>query len=163
MSSLVRMYIGIDPGLTGAVAYITDRGHYGVFDLPVSSDGTHRWIDAKTTAELIDSFPLMDGISVDSGITAFVERTHAMPKQGVSSTFAMGMALGSILAACQVARLSIRMVPASSWKKASKLSSDKSASLGKARLMFPNAELHRKKDHNRAEALLIADWGRLHG
>jgi crossover junction endodeoxyribonuclease RuvC len=151
-----RVYIGIDPGLTGAIAYITDGGGYGVYDLPIVSDGTHKWIDSGCLLTIIATIP-------KGHQSVYVERTHAMPKQGVSSTFAMGMALGSILATCQAAGLSIRMVPAATWKKASKLSSDKSASLGKARLMFPNAELHRKKDHNRAEALLIADWGRLHG
>jgi hypothetical protein len=40
------------------------------------------------------------------------------------------------------------------------LSSDKAASLDKARLLFPAASLDRKKDHNRAESLLLAEYGR---
>lgn len=153
-----RVFIGIDPGVTGAIAFITSDWMSGVEDLPIITDGTHRWVDAVRLALIIQGMNL-------SGAVAFVERTQAMPKQGVSSTFTGGMILGSILAGLAASGCAIKLVQPSKWKRDSKLSSDKSVSLGRARLSFPSLadRLARKKDHNRAEALLLADWGRLHG
>jgi crossover junction endodeoxyribonuclease RuvC len=45
------------------------------------------------------------------------------------------------------------------WKRSYGLSRDKHASLFKARLMFPAADLHLAKHDGRAEALLIAQYG----
>ena len=70
--------------------------------------------------------------------------------------------MGSILAACQRINAPLLLITAAVWKRAMGLSQDKAASLDKARLLFPDASLDRKKDHNRAEALLIAEYGRRH-
>ncbi len=83
-----------------------------------------------------------------------------MPGQGVSSTFTTGCVLGSILAACQRIAIPLHLVTAASWKRSMGLDSSKSASLDKARLLFPDADLARAKDHNRAEALLLAECSR---
>lgn len=137
---------------------VSNGTFHDVWDLPIITDGTHRWVDAVQLATIIEGNHL-------TGCTAFIERTQAMPKQGVSSTFTGGLILGSILAGVARAGCPIRLVQPSKWKRESKLSSDKNASLGKARLLFPALADHlkRKADHNRAEALLLADWGRLNG
>ena len=70
----------------------------------------------------------------------------------------IGLGLGSLLAVLQAAACSIELVSAASWKQACGLSRDKRASLDRARLLYPHASLSRAKDHNRAEALLIARW-----
>jgi hypothetical protein len=89
---------------------------------------------------------------------AIVERQGGRPGQGISSTFTSATAFGSLLATLQIVGCSIELVTAAVWKVAAGLGRDKQASLDRARLLFPAGELDRKKDHGRAEALLIAQF-----
>lgn len=149
------IYLGIDPGLTGAIAAIDDQAQLILCaDLPVIRSGKVAWIDSNELTGLL--------IQCRSGRPAqiTVERSQAMPRQGVSSTFTTGVVLGSILAACQRLAVPLHLVGASVWKRNMALDSSKTASIDKARLQFPTAELSRKKDHNRAEALLLAEYSR---
>jgi crossover junction endodeoxyribonuclease RuvC len=81
-----------------------------------------------------------------------------MPAQGRSSCITIGLALGSLLATLQAAGCAIELVSAGAWKPAARLSRDKHCSLDRARLLYPMASFDRAKDHNRAEALLLAHW-----
>jgi hypothetical protein len=78
--------------------------------------------------------------------------------QGVSSTFVSAAAFGSLLVTLQMAGCSLELVTAATWKRSANLSTDKQASFCRARLLFPTADLDRKRDHGRAESLLIAHW-----
>ncbi len=89
---------------------------------------------------------------------AIVERVSAMPRRGVASAFNFGVGFGSVLAVLQARHVAIELVTAAVWKRALGLSSDKAASLHKARLLCPAAELHLAKHDGRAEALLLAHW-----
>ena len=146
--------IGIDPGLTGAIAALDEASQLILCaDLPVIRSGKLAWIDSNELTSLL--------MRARNGRPAqiLVERSQAMPGQGVSSTFCTGVVLGSILAACQRVAIPLHLVTAAVWKRSMGLGSDKSASLDKARLLFPTADLDRVKDHNRAEALLLAYYG----
>ena len=81
-----------------------------------------------------------------------------MPKQGVASSFTFGVGLGSILGCLRAMHLPIEFVTAAVWKKSYGLGKDKHASLHKARLLFPTADLMLAKHDGRAEALLIAHY-----
>lgn len=144
--------LGVDPGITGAWAILGAAGTLiAVDDLPVIREGKRlAWIDSDSWLSRL--FAVADG----NRLAATIERVHAMPGNGSLAAFSQGCTLGSILATLQTARASIELVTPAVWKKAYSLSSDKSASLDKARLLFPLAPLDRVKDHNRAEALLIA-------
>jgi hypothetical protein len=145
--------IGIDPGLSGAIAYISDA-HYEVHDLPVMRDGSLSWIDgAALQSLLLQSFP-------EKQVRCVIERVHAMPKQGVSSSFNFGVNYGSVLSIVQARGISLEFVTPTQWKRDLGLPKDKKAALFKARLLFPDAELHLAKHDGRAEALLIAHWYR---
>jgi crossover junction endodeoxyribonuclease RuvC len=147
--------LAIDRGLTGAFAAIDAVGQLiRCDDLPVIREGKLAWIDSNELAGM-----LMD-CRQGRPAQIVVERGQAMPSQGVSSTFTTGVVLGSILAACQCLAIPLHIVPAATWKRSMGLGSSKGVSLDKARLRFPTAELDRKKDHNRAEALLLAEYGR---
>jgi crossover junction endodeoxyribonuclease RuvC len=89
-----------------------------------------------------------------------LEAVHAMPKQGVSSTFKFGMAFGGAIAIIERFSKTSHMVTPQKWKKDMKLTSDKAQSLSMARDLWPLAPLHRAKDGGRAEALLMAEWYR---
>jgi crossover junction endodeoxyribonuclease RuvC len=149
------IHIGIDPGLTGGIGAIDDQANLILCaDLPVIKHGKLAWIDANDLTDLL--------MSARQGRAAriIIERSQPMPGQGVSSTFCIGVVLGSILAACQRIAVPLDLVSAAAWKNAMGLDSQKSTSLDRARLLFPTAELDRKKDHNRAESLLLCEFSR---
>jgi crossover junction endodeoxyribonuclease RuvC len=158
----VNRILGVDPGLTGAFALIGPDGTL-VEDLPVIRDGKLAWIDAPVLEHQLRL------IGCGEGTTAYVERVHAMPKNGCVGAFSQGLTLGSILAALQVVGVAIRLIPPQTWKRhhgllgtaGDKLTDRerKQRSLDRARLLFPNLRLDRVKDHGRGEALLIAAYG----
>lgn len=146
--------LAIDPGLTGAVAALNADGSFrGVADLPVVRDRSLAWIDGQRLVEVLRDLRAGEPARV------LVERVSSMPGQGVASSFAFGVTLGSILAAVQVLQLPLELITAAQWKRALGLSREKRASLDRARLLFPTAELTLAKHDGRAEALLLAHWG----
>ena len=152
----MSLIVGIDPGaLSGAYAVLAaDGALLDVADLPTIADGKLRWCDAPVLLSRL--------LEIRSGrpMHAIVERQGARPGQGISSTFTSATAFGSLLATLQVAGCSIELVTAAVWKAGARLTADKQVSLDRARLLYPHAALDRKRDHGRAEAILIAHWRR---
>jgi crossover junction endodeoxyribonuclease RuvC len=149
----MNIVIGVDPGMTGALAVLTAAGDFEcVLDLPVIHDRKLAWVDGGELQSM-----LLDAIRGRSA-RAVVERVSAMPRQGVSSSFAFGVGFGSILGLLQAMRISIEFVTPAAWKRGLGLSADKHASLHRARLLFPTADLRLAKHDGRAEALLLAHW-----
>jgi hypothetical protein len=145
--------IGVDPGLSGALAVLTAAGEIErLADLPVIRDGRLAWIDGGELQSL-----LIDALHGRSA-RAVVERVSAMPRQGVASAFTFGAGFGAVLAVLQTLHVGIELVTATVWKRALGLSSDKRASLDKARLLYPAADLGLAKHEGRSEALLLAHW-----
>lgn len=157
----MKYYLGIDPGLTGAAALMdANGGLVGVFDLPVIRDGALAWIWPVELCRELSELVTKADANYDS-IDVWIERVSAMPKQGVASSFNFGVSFGSILGILMTrAAMPINFVTASKWKRDLALSKDKHASLDKARLLYPTAELHLAKHDGRAEAILIAHWAR---
>jgi crossover junction endodeoxyribonuclease RuvC len=154
------MILGIDPGLSGGWALLNSDGvFFAADDLPIVRDGKTAWVDAPELAQQIKNATGGNRSLWACGITAFVERVHSMPKQGVSSSFTFGTGFGSVLATVQMLPASLELVTPAVWKRDLGLSKDKNASLDKARLLYPQANLKRSRDDGRAEALLIARWG----
>ncbi len=147
--------MAFDPGASGAFAAIDHDGQLvTVADLPLIRDGRLTFVDAPALVGLM--------IEARQGRPAriYIERVSAMPGQGVASSFNFGVGLGSLLAACRYVAMPLELVTPAVWKRALGLSRDKRASLDKARLLFPTAELHLAKHEGRAEALLLAQYGR---
>jgi len=152
------LVIGIDPGLSGAIAVLSEIGDVEYLDdLPIVRDRRLSWIDGAALQSL-----LMDTLA-GRPARAVVERVGAMPGQGVVSSFTFGLALGSVLAVLQARHIPIELVPAAVWKGALGLGRDKKGSLDKARLLYPRADLDLAKHHGRAEALLLAHFDRCRG
>ena len=154
----MTIFIGIAPGLTGAWAAINERGDYiTMSDLPTVATGkgqkVQRQIDPASLARDLAH------IAQDSAFVA-LEKTSAMPGQGVASMFSMGDSFGAIRAAVAIKSLACELVPSATWKRAMGLDSDKERCRAKAIQLFPKASvmLARKRDHNRSEALLLAEW-----
>lgn len=145
----MKIYCGIDPGFSGAWGMIDEHGKY-VSCGDMINDG-HFILAHHVWAEMSQARDRQD-------IEVVVEAVHAMPKQGVSSTFKFGMAYGAAICLAQRFNVYVNGVAPRIWKKALKLDSDKDTSLLLARELWPNAPLARKKDNGRAEALLLAYW-----
>jgi hypothetical protein len=145
--------IGIDPGLSGAIAVLDHAGDLvSVKDLPVIRDLSLAWIDGGELQSLI--LAALGGRPA----RATIERVSSMPGQGIASSFLFGVGFGSVLSVLQALHIPLQFVTPSVWKKSYGLGKDKHASLHKARLLYPSAELHLKKHDGRAESILIARY-----
>jgi len=150
-------YIGIDPGLTGAIAWEDERGGAWVSDLPTVIEGRGTGVVKTRLAPRA----LADLVRYLGLSRAVLERTAARPGQGVSSMFSMGVTRGVILGVFGTFGIQLDEVEPALWKAHFQLlGAEKEASLELARRLFPSAReaLARKKDHNRAEALLLARY-----
>ena len=148
--------IGIDPGLSGAIAILEDSKIKNLFDMPVMSEGkkNKRQLNSAQLVKLIN-----DNISKDEEVNVVVEQVNAMPGQGVTSMFNFGQTFGAIKGICAAMGLPIYFVRPSKWKKHFELiNSSKDSSRTKAIEMYPSISdsLSRKKDVNKSDAILIA-------
>ena len=148
--------IGIDPGLSGAIAILENNKVLGIFEMPVMSEGkkNKRQLNSALLVNI-----LKDNISNNEEISVVIEQVNAMPGQGVTSMFNFGQTFGAIKGICAALQLPIFFVRPSKWKKHFELiNSSKDASRTKAIEMYPklSSELAKKKDVNKSDAILIA-------
>ncbi len=148
------MIISIDPGLTGAVTFFHDDSGIDFIDMPTATktNGKGRQVCA---------YQLTHALSFAKDIKyAVIERVHAMPGQGVSSTFSFGRSLGIIEALIAYRNIPTVWVTPQKWKKHFGLiGKDKDAARTLAIEKHPElfAHLNRKKDIGRADSLLIGE------
>ena len=150
--------IGIDPGLSGAIAILEDNKVIELFDIPVMSDGkkNKRQLNSAHLVKLIK-----DNIKGSQDVSMVVEQVNAMPGQGVTSMFNFGQTFGAIKGICAALGLPIFFVRPAKWKKHFELiNSSKDASRTKAIEMYPQIsdKLSKKKDVNKSDAILIARY-----
>lgn len=133
-------YAGIDPGKTGAIAFLDENG----------------------TLDSVEDFPQSLAVVKDKVADikmVYLEEVHAMPKQGVVSTFTFGENFGWWKGVLSALGIPFRTVRPQDWQKGlvpKRGGMTDKPGLEVARQMFPDAPLSRKKDHNRADALLLA-------
>lgn len=159
---MITIYIGIDPGLDGALAVLDSNSNQVYFtDTPtliVTGKGK-----SKRHCSPLEMAQSVRKLSAGNWtLKVALESVHAMPGQGVTSMFSMGVGFGmwqGVLAALQIP---YELVTPQRWKKAmiDGQGKDKDASRQVAMRLFPQSakELARKKDHGRADALLIAAY-----
>ena len=150
--------IGIDPGLSGGIAILENNKIKEIFDMPVMSDGkkNKRQLNSALLVQLVK-----DNIDDIEDVVVVVEQVNAMPGQGVTSMFNFGQTFGAIKGICATLELPIFFVRPSKWKKHFNLiKTNKDASRTKAIELYPknSSDLTRKKDGNRADAILIARY-----
>lgn len=153
--------IGIDPGANGAVA-ILEAGTgklVQVFDMP-SVEITVGGKNKRRVAPylLAEELRLYDVL----GTRAIVEHVAAMPGQGVSSMFAFGHAFGLAMGVLAGMGITADLVTPAKWKRDLKVNPGKDGSRLLAMTLWPDQakEFKRVKDDGRAEAALLAHWGR---
>ena len=150
--------IGIDPGLSGAIAILDNNKIKELFDMPVMPDGkkNKRQLNCALLVKLIN-----DNIKNLDDTVMVVEQVNAMPGQGVTSMFNFGQTFGAIKGICAALGLPIFFVRPAKWKKHFELiNSSKDASRTKAIEMYPSLsdQLSKKKDVNKSDAILIARY-----
>jgi len=112
-------------------------------------------IDARALKQMI-----LDMTIPGDDYAICLEQVWTMPKQGIASTGRFMRAYGAIGAVCELLCDRVFYVTPQIWKKSMNVTSDKEQSLAEARQRFPQAVLKLKKDHGKAEALLIAEYAR---
>tara|TARA_A100000164_G_scaffold59081_2_gene47631 strand:+ start:208 stop:708 length:501 start_codon:yes stop_codon:yes gene_type:complete len=152
--------IGIDPGLSGGIAILDDLKIFDMYDMPIMSEGkkNKNQLNSAQLANIIKK-----NIISKENTFLIVEQVSAMPGQGVTSMFNFGQTFGSIKGICAALNLPIFFVRPAKWKKHFDLiNSSKDASRTKVIEMYPSISprLSRKKDVNKADAILIARYFR---
>ena len=154
------LIIGIDPGISGAICFMEEGKIIEVIDMPSMADG-------KKNKKQVNGSQVFNEISKHiknkklEHIKVIVEHVSAMPGQGVTSMFNFGQSFGIIKGVCAAMQLPIFFVRPTKWKKHFDLiNSQKDSSRVRAIEMFPkfSAMLSRKKDSNKADAILIANY-----
>ena len=122
--------IGIDPGLSGAIAVLEDNKVLGIYDMPVMAEGKKRKRQLNS-AQLVSI--IKQHTSNNDELAIVVEQVNAMPGQGVTSMFNFGQTFGAIKGVCAALELPIFFVRPTKWKKYFELlNSSKDASRTKA-------------------------------
>ena len=154
------IYIGIDPGLTGAGA-VYQRSEIktalDVFDMPT----TEHMVGRKKRTEVSPAALAQMLSPMVGNAVAFIEKVGAMPGQGVVSMFRFGQAYGVVIGIVATLGLRYTLVPPATWKRAIGVPAGKDASRFIANQRFPQ-HAHQwplVKHHGQAEAALIALYG----
>ncbi len=159
----MTLFIGIDPGLSGALAFRSGE-EMSVLPMPVltitKSKGVRRVLDLTALANIID-----DKTKNAARVSVFIERVASMPKQGVASMFSFGESYGAIKGIIAANFLPMTLVTPRTWKSKLKVSSNKDDARYRASQLMPRfAHLWtRRKDDGMAEAALIALYGQNYG
>jgi len=146
--------IGIDPGLSGAIAVLTDGQFTAVHDIPVVTKASGRKeVNPADLYKIIAS-----GMDARDVCEAVIEKVAASPQMGVSSAFSFGHSFGCCTSCVSAHSIGYVLVGPAVWKRYFKLDKEKELSRALAIKLFPTAPLNLKKHSDRAEALLIARW-----
>ena len=155
--------IGIDPGITGALALlemVPDPGKskvMAVLPMPVLPLGKHQQPNCDKLAEILVGWSHQAKIEP----IVFLEEVHAMPGQGSVSMFNFGMGYGMVQGVLCATGLSYVLVRPQAWKKrAGLLNTEKDMARTRAQQLCPGTDLSLKKDIGKADAILIASYGK---
>ena len=154
------LIIGIDPGISGSICFFQDGKIVDVVEMPTMTEG-------KKNKKQVNGSQIFNEISEKiekldkKEIKVVIEQVSAMPGQGVTSMFNFGQSFGILKGICSAMQLPMYFVRPAKWKKYFNLiNSEKDASRTRAIEIFPyfSNQLSRKKDSNKADAILIASF-----
>ena len=154
------LIIGIDPGISGAICFFKDGEVKEIIDMPVMAEGKKNKKQVNGPQIYNEFYTRINEIS-KKDIFVIIEQVSAMPGQGVTSMFNFGQSFGVIKGICSAMQLSMHFVRPAKWKKYFGLiKTEKDASRTKVIEIFPyiSSQLSRKKDSNKADAILIASF-----
>ena len=154
------LIIGIDPGISGSICFFGDGKIIDIVEMPTMAEG-------KKNKRQVNGSQIYNEISKrvknfdKQNVRVIIEQVSAMPGQGVTSMFNFGQSYGILKGICSAMQLPMYFVRPTKWKKYFNLiNSEKDASRTRAIEIFPyfSSQLSRKKDSNKADAILIASF-----
>jgi crossover junction endodeoxyribonuclease RuvC len=146
---MTRKILAIDPGAISAAYAILDEATLAIIDVD----------DVPVVDKMVDAAGWSQIVEFWEPNVAVIEQVGSMPKQGVSSAFRFGMGCGLLRGVVIAVGIPVVQVSPSKWKRDMGLDSDGEKSRALALRHWPKCiHLKRKKDHGRAEALLLARW-----
>ena len=154
------LIIAIDPGISGSLCFFEEGKIIDIVEMPNMAAG-------KKNKRQVNGAQIYNEISLriknfqKENIKVVIEQVSAMPGQGVTSMFNFGQSFGVLKGICSAMQLPMYFVRPAKWKKYFNLiNTKKDASRTKAIQIFPyiSAQLSRKKDANKADAILIASF-----
>lgn len=147
----MALTLGIDPGLSGAVAALDlPNQRFVALPIPTFEVSGKRSIDDRALFDWLKDY--------DHADEAMLEHVHAFPGQGVVSMFNFGTAFGACRMGLAAIGVPYRLIKPAVWKSALAVPADKDGARMRATQLMPwaAAAWSRKKDHNVAEAALLA-------
>ena len=154
------LIIGIDPGISGAICFFENGKIIDVVEMPTMTEGKKNKKQVNGSQIYNEISKRINKVDVEN-IRVVIEQVSAMPGQGVTSMFNFGQSFGILKGICSAMQLPMFFVRPAKWKKYfSLINSEKDASRTRAIEMFPyfSSHLSRKKDSNKADAILIANF-----
>ena len=154
------LFIGIDPGISGSICFFQDGKIIDVIEMPTMIEGKKNKKQVNGSQiynEILERIKNID----KKDVKVVIEQVSAMPGQGVTSMFNFGQSYGILKGICSAMQLPMYFVRPAKWKKYFNLiNSEKDASRTRAIEIFPyfSGQLSRKKDSNKADAILIASF-----
>jgi len=163
------VFVGIDPGLDGGILALNEAG-----------DILDKWIiptitmkkgkKNKTEIDLVSLNDIFIKLKSYQKVKVFLEAVHAMPKQGVSSSFNFGKVFGYLEGMLTAYRFPYVLVTPQCWTKEihaglSKELDPKSRSLVIFNREYSNLDLRansrcRNQHEGLLDSLFIAEYGR---
>lgn len=149
--------LGVDPGAKGALALLVDGVLTEVHDMPALQ--IQRGRSEKNEVDGYELGLLLRDLRPD---IAFVEQVGGMEGQAAGAAFNFGRAAGAVEYALKALGVRVDLVPPLRWKRDLRVTKGKDGSISDAKRLWPHMAQHfrRKMDNDRAEAALIAEWGR---
>ena len=154
------LIIGIDPGISGSICFFENGKIIDVVEMPTMTEGKKNKRQVNG-AQVYNEILKRINKSEKHNVRVVIEQVSAMPGQGVTSMFNFGQSFGILKGICSAMQLPLYFVRPAKWKKYfSLINSEKDASRTKAIEMFPyySSNLSKKKDSNKADAILIASF-----
>ena len=154
------LIIGIDPGISGSICFFEDGKIIDVIEMPTMAEGKKNKKQVNGV-QIVNEFSKRINKTDNENTRVVIEQVSAMPGQGVTSMFNFGQSFGILKGVCAAMQLPMFFVRPARWKKYfNLLNSQKDASRTRAIEIFPyfSTQLYKKKDSNKADAILIASF-----
>jgi crossover junction endodeoxyribonuclease RuvC len=154
------LIIGIDPGISGSICFFENGKIIDVIEMPTMTEGKKNKKQVNGV-QIFNEFSKRIDKTNNENTRVVIEQVSAMPGQGVTSMFNFGQSFGILKGVCAAMQLPMFFVRPAKWKKYFNLiNSQKDASRTRAIEIFPyfSAQLSKKKDSNKADAILIASF-----
>lgn len=162
-TELIDCFIGIDPGVEGAVVVLGRQSELiAVHDMPVVKSGNRRELMVRELANILDQYFSQYG---HDKVFVTLEKHTPRPGQGISSQCKLARICGIIEGIVSAFGVSYQIAHPRTWSKVMRDvegSDVKTRAILSASRRWSELDLSKKKHHNRADAALLAEYGRIY-